>query len=317
MALREWSTADVNEADRFVYWRDAISTAVLNVKPEVGTEVGFRGRITCSELQKIRFAWFVSSPHEIWRTRADAAQSDSEHYLLSFQRRGTSRMRQDDGCCELLPGEIGIIDGTRPFRIEFPEDVERMVVVLPHDLLDQRAPWLRRDRPVKLPDRSPFFQICCSYVNLLAKTKSVSGPEEAVLSDNLCNIISLLSGQSDSHRPASRNESHIDLALILAHVKSNLLDPTLSPANVAGSLRISIRTLHKRFEETGVTFGRWVLTERLQACARMLENPRYDRYGISEIAFSVGFNDLSHFTKSFRGLFGIPPRDFRQDSQKK
>ncbi|WP_429923488.1 helix-turn-helix domain-containing protein [Agrobacterium vitis] len=31
----------------------------------------------------------------------------------------------------------------------------------------------------------------------------------------------------------------------------------------------------------------------------------------SEIAFRWGFNDLSHFSKTFRHHFGVPPRDYR------
>ena len=32
---------------------------------------------------------------------------------------------------------------------------------------------------------------------------------------------------------------------------------------------------------------------------------------VSQIAIDNGFNDLSHFSKAFRGRFGASPRDYR------
>lgn len=37
---------------------------------------------------------------------------------------------------------------------------------------------------------------------------------------------------------------------------------------------------------------------------------------IKDIAYSVGFADLSNFTRAFRGWFGMTPRDFRQQAHK-
>jgi AraC family transcriptional regulator, positive regulator of tynA and feaB len=52
------------------------------------------------------------------------------------------------------------------------------------------------------------------------------------------------------------------------------------------------------------------LENRLEACRKALR----DQPGrsISEIAWGWGFNDLSHFTKSFRARFGLSPREWRR-----
>jgi len=34
---------------------------------------------------------------------------------------------------------------------------------------------------------------------------------------------------------------------------------------------------------------------------------------VSQVAFGLGFNDQSHFTKAFRARFGKPPRRYRID----
>jgi AraC-like DNA-binding protein len=34
---------------------------------------------------------------------------------------------------------------------------------------------------------------------------------------------------------------------------------------------------------------------------------------VSQVAYGMGFNDLSHFTKAFRARFGMPPGRYRVD----
>jgi AraC family transcriptional activator of tynA and feaB len=86
----------------------------------------------------------------------------------------------------------------------------------------------------------------------------------------------------------------------------------LSPQRLARHMRVSVRTVHNRFEEAGTTFGRWVLEHRLLACHKALGDPHHDRFSVSQIAFSWGFNDLSHFTKAFRARFDVPPGHLRR-----
>jgi AraC-like DNA-binding protein len=82
---------------------------------------------------------------------------------------------------------------------------------------------------------------------------------------------------------------------------------------VAAQFGISTRTLHLRFEKLKQTFGRWLLDSRLDASSSALRNPRQRTHSISEIAYSCGFNDLSHFNKSFRTRFGTSPSEWRAD----
>jgi AraC-like DNA-binding protein len=45
---------------------------------------------------------------------------------------------------------------------------------------------------------------------------------------------------------------------------------------------------------------------RLKAAAAMLSEGR----SVTDVAFSVGFENLSHFSKVFRAVHGVNPRDF-------
>jgi len=63
------------------------------------------------------------------------------------------------------------------------------------------------------------------------------------------------------------------------------------------------------------TLGRFVLDQRLQRAGQMLSDPGMRGRMISEIAFSLGFQDLSHFSRRFTAKFGRSPRAYRAGAE--
>ena len=61
----------------------------------------------------------------------------------------------------------------------------------------------------------------------------------------------------------------------------------------------------------GVTPHQYLVRARLRRAARLLAD---DAEAITDIAFAVGFNDLSNFIRTFRRAAGVSPRAFRKAS---
>ena len=59
----------------------------------------------------------------------------------------------------------------------------------------------------------------------------------------------------------------------------------------------------------GVTPHQYLIRSRLRRAARLLAD---EAHSISDIAFDVGFGDLSNFVRTFRRAAGVSPRRFRQ-----
>ncbi len=66
-------------------------------------------------------------------------------------------------------------------------------------------------------------------------------------------------------------------------------------------------------EQTGRTCKDYVNTIRLEKAAHLLED---SSMSITEIAFEVGYNDLSYFIKVFRNKYNIPPHRYRRTKEK-
>jgi AraC-like DNA-binding protein len=59
---------------------------------------------------------------------------------------------------------------------------------------------------------------------------------------------------------------------------------------------------------TGVNFTDYVSRARIEKSKNLLLNPNLR---VSEIAFEVGFQSLTHFNRVFRRLLGQSPTDYR------
>ena len=316
MTSRHWSTNDVPGRDQRAYWREAVCEAVLNVATEYPEDGGFGGDITCAEYGDLRFAAFTSTPHEIVRRNTHIGRSRGEHFLISLQRKGSSRMSQDGATCELQPGDIGIVDGTRPFTVDFPHPVDRMVAVIPSAMLRGRAPWLERRPLNRLAQGSALHDVLRFYIEQLAGSDRHSIARAGLLTENMCNLVALLTSSSDAERrSAAALARQPSLDVMLALMRRHLANPELSPQLLADQLCVSVRTVHKRFEQLNSTFGRWLLDNRLDACHRALGDESYGEMNVSEIAFGWGFNDLSHFSKAFRRRFRMSPGQYRREQR--
>lgn len=303
-----WTTGQVEPRARFAYWHDAICETILSVSPETVDSGRFSADLTSRQVGAIRLTSFRSTPHKIVRTLRHVSQSDEDSFLVSRQLVGRSKFSQSDGQILLEPGEIGIINGSRPFEADFLDDVARFVAVVPARMVYQRAPWLRGQSAAKIANASKHIGLMRAIFDTLATEEGDDAYRVTpLLIESLCNIIAL-----STRVGGLENEHHQRNAEFLERCIRSLGDPDLSPRRVASECRISVRTLHHRFSTMGTTFGRWVLENRLERCNSDLQNPLYLGDGISQIAFRWGFNDLSHFNKTFRHRYGDTPGSVRR-----
>jgi AraC-like DNA-binding protein len=304
----DWSTDSIRESERFSFWREVICKSVLHVSTESAPE-HFSARMTGRSFGKLRFASFNCTGHELVRTRQQVARMPEDYYVVTLHLHGRSQFSQGDEAVALEPNEIAIVDGMRPFRIAFMEPVRRASAVIPHAMIDRRAPWLRSGPRRKITANSPFADLIRRHLLQLAGSGlALSEAEATVLTDNLCNLLALATARDVT---PGRLRPELMLDAVLAYCRQELNNPQLTPARVAAHFGISVRTLHSRFQRRGQSFGRWLLENRLDACGKALRNPHFRNDSVSEIAYRWGFNDLSHFNRAFRSRFGIPPRQWR------
>ena len=105
------------------------------------------------------------------------------------------------------------------------------------------------------------------------------------------------------------------LTRIQAFIQQRLGDPELSPGVIAAAHHISLRYLHKLFQEQGTTVAGWIRQRRLEACRRDLADPALASRPVAAIAARWGYPNASHFGQVFRTAHGMPPQEYRMWAQ--
>jgi AraC family transcriptional regulator, positive regulator of tynA and feaB len=142
-----WSTDALSERERFAYWRDAVCQTVFKVSIETPPE-RLSARMLTRSSGLLRFATTTSTgTYELVRTRRDIARAPADHYTIYLQLSGRTVLRQDDETNAVQGSEILFYDERVPFRATLVDGVRTMAVI-PHAMIDRRAPWLGR-RPVQ------------------------------------------------------------------------------------------------------------------------------------------------------------------------
>jgi transcriptional regulator GlxA family with amidase domain len=87
------------------------------------------------------------------------------------------------------------------------------------------------------------------------------------------------------------------------------LGQALSVSGLASHLKLSVRTLNRRFKKaTGFSPQAYVQSQRVANARDLLRN---SNLGIGEIAWRVGLQDVSYFSQLFRRHSGMSPHSYR------
>ena|SRR5437870_6010685 len=78
------------------------------------------------------------------------------------------------------------------------------------------------------------------------------------------------------------------------------------------TLRLDMSMIALFSRVLGVTPHQYLVRSRLRHAARLLAD---DARSITDVAFDVGFGDLSNFARTFHRAAGVSPRVFRQASK--
>jgi AraC-like DNA-binding protein len=94
----------------------------------------------------------------------------------------------------------------------------------------------------------------------------------------------------------------------LGVVEENLGEAEFSVEDLESQMSMSKMQLYRKLKAlTGQSPSEFIRNLRLKRAASLISQ----RSGnISEIAYSVGFNNLSYFAKCFKELYGVPPSEY-------
>jgi transcriptional regulator GlxA family with amidase domain len=121
--------------------------------------------------------------------------------------------------------------------------------------------------------------------------------------------------EAAAYQGSGRSAHHDETVLqVQQHIRDHLHSPR-TMTDLAAHLGISVRTLNRRFHEaTGQSPQHYLNALRMSTARDLL---RRSNLGIGEIAWQVGLQDVSYFSRLFRRHYGTTPRDYRSAARGK
>ncbi len=155
--------------------------------------------------------------------------------------------------------------------------------------------------------RLPGLQLLRSFLDTLAALPASSATDVEVAARNA--LLELMWGALRPDLPLDPRALGISRrAAVERFVDARLDDPGLGVEEVAAAHGLSTRSLARLFQESGDTFSGVLRAKRL---ARVREDLVTGALSLEALARRWGFVDASHLTRRFRGVYGLPPHEYR------
>jgi AraC family transcriptional activator of tynA and feaB len=291
--LRAWSNAYVGSRIADAVW---IPDSVTS----------FRGRMRRRSIRDLVLVEVESDP---FGARWTSASTAAEYVGVSVKTRAfEERVVMGDRRQFVSTTSMDVWDATLLVEAESLSPMAQTMVLVP-----KAALRMSNDRSLLVADGSTdqdeaLLRLLRSVVLAVAADADRFGAAAAAAARNA--VVDLLSSLVQERcRPSGAAVSEYMRLAVIAWVDENLSRGALSAREAADQHGISLRSLHRLFQETGDSFGSLVRRRRLEGAGRDLL-----RTGdmVQSIAMRWGFADASHFISQFKAAHGMTPTAFRQ-----
>lgn len=235
--------------------------------------------------------------------------------VLWFVKRGRLCISNQTGYKAAGAGTFVITRSTTPFFIECQTDEE-----LVHEVLHVTIPThvLRAFIPDEIrcgfavpADRREFAIAEHVLVDILESDDQLAEDNAQLLLESALTLLGHAIRDCHTGAPARQTVSSRRLQDVLRFIEVHLSDPNLSTTMVAKGCGISPRYLSFLLRLHGTSFSTLVWEQRLQKAKNWLCSTKAHEVSISEVAYSMGFKSPAHFSRMFKRVFKMNPREYR------
>jgi AraC-like DNA-binding protein len=308
---RTWDTSRLPETEQFGFWQDAVRQAFVPVSLTRRQEGPFASAVTARTVGPLAVSTISSQAQSVERSADQVRRGAGGVFFLNMPLSGGSFASQSGRTARLSSGDFALVDSSRPFELGFEREFRQISVTVPHDCLAPLLAAPSEATGLRVPgDRGVGGVVAATLRALAASDGPIDQGTARALTDHIAGLIALAVGSAQP-RVRSRGRALL-LQAALVEVERSLSDPALSPVLVADRIGVSVRYLHRLFEDRGRSFGRWVLDRRLDRSERDLRDPARAHWTVADIAGHHGFSDPSYFARAFRARHGVSPREHRR-----
>ena len=299
-------------SDRSV-WQQRVREVYFNLDVAFRSSTG-SGRLLDQNLGPINVSCLNSSAMQYQRIKP--AQHES-YFLITLPLQNRIRMQQGqkDVYCER--GQVLLQHANEPYVLEYGHENTLWVMKVPSKLLKQHISHPENHTASVFDGNTGTGKLLSQNMVLLGQellNGHLNPQQTTYYNDFLLQLFAQVVKQ-DARVLLSdeRSVRQAQLLKIQNFIACNLSHSELNPQYVAAACGISVRYLHSLFQDLDSTFTRHVQQQRLQAAYQCLQ--QQPERSVSDIVYSCGFNDQSHFTRLFKLTYQTTPSALKNNSK--
>jgi AraC-like DNA-binding protein len=238
---------------------------------------------------------------EAARTQTCIRRDPGEYFFMLVQDVGECVVHQSGASTLLRPGDMFIVDATRPSKFVYDGQLAHQISVhLPRDEVIGRFGAIC-DGGVAIDRNDPLWLALRAVLYKMLHCPPEAGLQ---LSEAFYGLMGAYFHERRSQTLDARGRvMERALQLMTRHYR----DPQFGPSALALHLGVSLRSLQRYFEPLGETPGQRLLHLRLTQAHAELSRRGGMEVSVTDCAYGCGFNDLSHFYRAFRQRYGMTP----------
>jgi AraC family transcriptional activator of tynA and feaB len=267
----------------------------------------FAGRIREHQSDALKLSFVDACQARLFRTPQEVAAGEGGKYFAVFQLDGTAGMAQGDNKVLLAPGDITLIDASRPSDFTYSENSRQLSLILPHQLVEQTLRFNQVRCGHRIAATSPIARLSHRLVLDATRQQHLTLQESEATLEAIVSLLRPAISQGEECTDAHERLFRKTLSFIDANIRSE----ELCPEWLAREIGMSTRGLYRMFARKGLVVARYIKNRRLDLCAESLRGLGKEQK-LSVLGYSWGFSDSSYFSTAFKSRFGIAPGEYRK-----
>jgi AraC-like DNA-binding protein len=235
-------------------------------------------------------------------------------YVMAFPMTGSVAFSQDGRTGFARPGEYLLLSELAFYELSSDKNARLLMMRIPAAELRGRLVSIEDHVSRRFKPNEQMTRLLVGMIRSIAELFINSPPPNPqALATEIISFVALTIGSEDRGAATDvRNARYHLRRRIVDFIESHLSDQSLSPKKIAASSRISLSYLYSLFNDNETTVSQFVQTKRLQRAYEILVADPKGHRTVSEVAYEVGFKNVSHFSRCFSRHFKVAPRDVRQ-----
>lgn len=299
-----WSSRGRPAATIFPAWVNEARLHIGDLDLDSDQQDDFHARFVKRRIGPIELTAIQASQSKAQR-RSAANRPAPLRFDLKYIRQGIFRIEQAGKVVEAGDGQFVLVDNNCDFRFETSRNIDCICVSTSESWLRTKLPDPAACVLQPVDDRSAWARALGLMLGELADLPAGDHPLPAeVIAEQFAGFMTLLFDGREVHTTTNKQKL---IRSLIRSIHASHHDPEITPGAIAAQHRISKRYLHTLLATAGTTFGRELLTARVDRAQAMLQDERFRFTAVNEIALICGFTDPAHFTRRFRDIVGHPP----------